>query len=375
AMNYPQPLEITLDQKVTLAYHPELKPMQRLDLANAASPLQLSRLQPTAEVLQWIEHTYQWLGEAPDNRQVIGLTDSSYPARLKELKHPPLILYLEGNQKALNYRSVAMVGSRNASRQGLRTAEDFASGLCEAGWAVVSGLAEGIDTAAHQGALASHGATLAVLGHGLATIYPKRNQGLAKQIIELGGLLISEYPPHTAPQPAFFPRRNRLIAAIGQGTLVVEAAIRSGSLITARFASELGRSVMAIPGSIHSAHSKGCHQMIKKGALLVETLDDIEEECKASLPEGLMPAIPAKSSPEEKAETTEALLNQEKSVCPNWLDAEPTHIDELGRRSGLCAEELLSQLTELELEGIAVCDHGNRWQKVAISGLTSQKNT
>ncbi|NJM32999.1 MAG: DNA-protecting protein DprA [Limnobacter sp.] len=225
-----------------------------------------------------------------NHRHLIAFGSPLYPECLLDLPSPPLVLYAHGNVDLLRLRGIAMVGSRNASRTGLETARAFARELSLAGWVVVSGLAEGIDTAAHEGALAGTGATIAVLGNGLNQVYPKHNRKLARNILESSGLLLSEYPPKPNHCLCFSPRRNRIIAAQSRGTLVVEAALRSGSLITSRIASQLGRVAMAIPGSIHSPHSKGCHHMIKNGALLVETVREITTELEATTSEAWLPA-------------------------------------------------------------------------------------
>jgi len=264
---------------------------------------------------------------------------------------------------------VAMVGSRNATRTGLGKAQAFGKAFAQAGWAVISGLAEGIDGAAHDGALAARGATIAVLGCGPDEVYPKHHAGLKSQIVQQGGLVLSEYPPGTAPQPAFFPRRNRIIAALADALLVVEAALRSGSLITARVASELGRPVGAIPGSIHSSQSKGCHAMIKKGAMLVETAQELLDEASASLQE-------------HKVSTLTHLLQEDNNDCPadlnctddngSELDEElqrvlrllghdPLHADTLAEQVNLSSEDTLAALTELELMGLILAESGNRW--------------
>ena len=222
-----------------------------------------------------IERTVAWLAQ-PGNH-VLTLADAAYPARLLEIADPPTLLYAKGRIDLLSAPSVAVVGSRNATAAGLENAEQFSAALVEAGWTVVSGLALGIDTAAHRGSLkavtaasAVAAATVAVVGTGLDIVYPSRNRALAHQIAE-AGCILSEYPLGMPAIAANFPRRNRLISGLSRGVLVVEAAARSGSLITARMAAEQGRDVFAIPGSMHSPLSRGCHQLIRQGAKLVES--------------------------------------------------------------------------------------------------------
>lgn len=227
-----------------------------------------------------ITRALNWQAARP-GRHLLPLDDPRYPSALLELPDPPLVLYAEGNLGALVPGMVAIVGSRRATQDGLHNAASFARALAERGLTVISGLAEGIDSAAHRGALAGaspeHPATLAVTGTGLDRIYPAHHRPLAAQILARHGLILSEQPLGSAPTPGNFPRRNRLIAALAKGVLVAEAALKSGSLITARLAAELGREVMAIPGSIHNPLAHGCHYLIRDGATLVETVDDILE--------------------------------------------------------------------------------------------------
>ena len=212
--------------------------------------------------------------QAPDHH-LLSLADPAYPARLLQIGDPPPLLYLAGDPAVLARPALAVVGSRSPTRGGLETAEAFAAALGDAGLTIASGLALGIDAAAHRGALGTTSGTIAVLGTGADIVYPAANRGLAGAIRQRGGAVVSELPLGTGPREANFPRRNRLIAGLSRGVLVVEAALRSGSLITARLAAEFGREVFAIPGSIHSPLSKGCHQLIKQGAKLVESAQDI----------------------------------------------------------------------------------------------------
>jgi len=227
--------------------------------------------------IETIQPTLEWLKK--DNAHFVTLADATYPQRLLEISNPPAMLYAIGNLQWLNHPSLAMVGSRSATPQGEKNAEDFAQSLCNQGLCVVSGMALGIDGAAHRGALKSNGATIAVIGTGLDIVYPARHRDLAHKIAERG-LIISEFSLGTPSKAQNFPRRNRIISGLSLGCLVIEANIDSGSLITARLSAEQGREVFAIPGSIHSPVSKGCHQLIKQGAKLVENTTDILEELK-----------------------------------------------------------------------------------------------
>ena len=227
---------------------------------------------------QDIQAALAWL-HAGDGRHILALDDPRYPAALLDLPDAPLLIYARGSLAALQPAAVAIVGSRRASHEGLRNAQALAEALARRGIVVTSGLAEGIDAAAHQGALegapTGQASTIAVTGAGIDRIYPAHHLPLARRVLEQGGLVLSEQPLGSAPMRANFPRRNRMIAALSRGTLVVEAALRSGSLITARQAAELGREVMAVPGSIHNPLSHGCHHLIRDGATLIETVDDI----------------------------------------------------------------------------------------------------
>ena len=226
-----------------------------------------------------LEDTLAWLAQA--NNHLVTLADADYPKALLEIADPPPLLYAKGNLALLNKLSIAIVGSRNASVQGEKNAEAFAQGLAEHGLCIVSGLALGIDGAAHRGALKAKGDTIAVVGTGLDMVYPAQHRDLAHQIAS-SGLIISEFPLGTLSKPQNFPRRNRLISGLSLGCLVVEANLKSGSQITARLSAEQGREVFAIPGSIHSPLAKGCHQLIKQGAKLVDSLQDIVEELNLS---------------------------------------------------------------------------------------------
>jgi DNA processing protein len=251
-----------------------------------------------------VDHALNWL-QAAGNR-LVTLADAAYPPALLNTPDPPPVLYAKGRPELLQRRSIAIVGARSATPGGMRDAEAFAEALGHAGLTIVSGLANGIDTAAHRGGLQTEASSIAVVATGLDKVYPARNRDLAHRLAEQG-LLLSEFPLGTPPLAANFPRRNRVISGLAAGTLVVEAALHSGSLITARQALEQGREVFAIPGSIHSPLSKGCHWLIKQGAKLVESASDVLEElgiiCPAPLPSrGPLPALP-----EDEANLLEAM--------------------------------------------------------------------
>ncbi|MBC9252973.1 DNA protecting protein DprA [Pseudomonas alcaligenes] len=291
--------------------------------------------QQAAEALAWLESP---------NQQLLMWDDARYPALLAELSDAPPLLFVAGEPGLLERPQLAMVGSRRASRPGLNTARAFARSLAGGGFAITSGLALGIDGAAHQGALDAGGATLAVLGTGLQCIYPQRHAGLAERIVAEGGALVSELPLASPPQAGNFPRRNRIISGLALGVLVVEASPSSGSLITARLAAEQGREVYAIPGSIHHPGARGCHQLIREGATLVESVEDILQALRGW--QSLAPAAPA------VAVRDHPLLRQ--------LRAAPLSSEELARACDLALGETLAQLTELELDGLVVCEVG-RW--------------
>jgi DNA processing protein len=288
-----------------------------------------------------------WLDD-PANH-IITLADNAYPQALLETPDPPPLIYVKGRLDLLNWPSFAIVGSRNATAQGIANAEAFAAALSNAGLTIISGLALGVDAAAHRGGLDGSSSTVAVVGTGLDTVYPARNRDLAHRIAAQG-TLISEFPLGTPGVAANFPRRNRLICGLSKGCLVVEAAISSGSLITARLATDQGREVFAIPGSIHSPLSKGCHALIKQGAKLVESAQDVLEELGLS-----RPAERILATPEDVAETHPLLTH---------LGFDPVDIDTLRQRSGLAIDVLNGALTDLELAGLVENLPGGRWQRL-----------
>lgn len=274
-----------------------------------------------------------WLSGG-ESRRVLCIGDDDYPAMLLQTPDPPLLLYLQGQVEFLHRRSLAIVGSRNASPQGVDNARAFAAHLSRQGWTIISGLAFGIDGAAHEGGLDGPGSTVAVVGTGLDRVYPARHRALAHRIAS-AGVLISEFAPGTPPLPPNFPMRNRIIAGLARGTLVVEAALQSGSLITAKQAAEYGREVFAVPGSIHSPLSRGCHALIRQGAKLVESADDILEELQG-------PAVAAAAPSPAAAGRRDPVLEA--------LGHDPATLDSLCARTGWSAQELSARLLELELE-------------------------
>ncbi len=274
---------------------------------------------------------------------IITLHDANYPVQLKEIADPPAVLYLQGNPSLLHNTQIAIVGSRNPTPPGQENAWQFAASLSRMGVTITSGLALGIDGAAHKGALQNGGTTVAVTATGLDRVYPARHRKLAHEIVEKG-LIISEMPIGTPPKPQYFPRRNRIISGLSVGTLVIEAARSSGSLITARLALEQNREVFAIPGSIHNPLARGCHDLIRQGAKLVETAHDITEELEAVTVTQHIKASPAIQSDTPK-------LDQKQSQLLNSVGFEPIHIDQLIEHSGLTTEEVSSMLLFLELDG------------------------
>ena len=274
------------------------------------------------------------------------LADEDYPKTLLEIADPPAVLYCKGRRSLLSQACLGVVGSRNATPQGVRDAEAFALALSDAGLTIVSGLALGIDAAAHRGGLAGAGSSIAIIGTGLDRIYPARNKALAHQLAE-NGLIVSEFALGTAPLPGHFPRRNRLISGLSRGVLVVEAAPNSGSLITARVATEQGREVFAIPGSIHSPLSRGCHALIKQGAKLVESAADILDEL--AWQQRLAPPVLPETVPDRVLDA---------------LDGAPATLDALAQRTGLTLDALSAKLLTLELDGRIASLPGGRYQKI-----------
>lgn len=321
---------------------------------------------PDADLIQ---PDLAWL-EIPDNH-LITCHDPRYPQYLRETAQAPPLLYVRGDPSLLAWPQLAIVGTRNPTPGGERTARNFAEHLARSGLAIGSGLAQGIDTAAHRGALAGDGATIAVMGTGLDRVYPASNRKLAHAIVEQGGALVAELPLGTPALPEHFPRRNRIISGMSLGTLVVEAALQSGSLITAQFALEQGREVFAIPGSIHSPQARGCHRLIRQGAKLVETADDILEEIGPLLQNPLTVGNlnPTEDRPEPgktDATTSSTMeLDEQYQSLLKHIGAEATAVDSLVNRCGLTADVVSSMLLILELHGYVAARPGGLYFRVA----------
>jgi len=299
----------------------------------------------STDTARLIDATRTWLDQ-PGNR-LLTLQCPDYPPLLAEIADPPLLLYIRGRCDLLRGAALAIVGSRNASLQGQANARAFARALAEAGLTIVSGLALGIDTAAHEGALHGCASTVAVIGTGADRIYPARNAALARRIAQ-DGCMLSEYPLGTPPRPEHFPQRNRVISGLTAGVLVIEAAAGSGSLITARMAIEQGRDVFALPGSIHAALSKGCHQLIREGAQLVESVDDV------LLALSMAPLVRA----------TQPAPAVEGSALLDLLGNDPVHIDALLAQNNMTASVLAAQLLALELAGVVARLPGGMLQRL-----------
>jgi len=291
-----------------------------------------------------------WLED--NNNHVVTLADSDYPQTLLNIPDPPLLLYVKGRLDLLNHPALAVVGSRNATAQGIGNAEAFAKSLSNAGLCIISGMAHGIDAAAHRGALCGSSGSIAVVGTGLDKVYPAANRDLAHMLAQHGAL-ISEFPLGTPPLAANFPRRNRIISGMSAGCLVVEASLQSGSLITARLALEQGRDVFAIPGSIHAPQSKGCHALLKQGAKLVETAHDVLEELSGQF---VMSAL----NPDTPVTATSNVI----PLLMEQIGFDPVDVSTLSARCGLTISELSAMLLTLELEGHLSVLPGGLYQRI-----------
>ena len=296
--------------------------------------------------LDWFQH---------DRHHLVAWGQDAYPEMFTQIPGPPLALYVNGNVEALHMPALAIIGSRNPTAGGQRNAHDFSKHLASQGFAIVSGLAQGIDTSAHEGALDAGGKTIAFLGTGIDRVYPAANRRLAHAIAE-DGALVSEYPLGAPPERWHFPERNRLISGLCLGTLVVEAARRSGSLITARLAAEQGREVFALPGSIHNALARGCHELIRQGAKLVETAGDILSELQplaGHMQETADESVTKDPAPPEP--------DDDYAELRKVLSHDPASIDELEKKSGLTIDQLSSMLLILELHGEVESLSGGRY--------------
>ncbi|MCW8195549.1 DNA-protecting protein DprA [Proteobacteria bacterium 005FR1] len=309
----------------------------------AVAELAAIQARPDHPLIQAAERDLAWVAE--NDIILLSPEQSGYPVLLREITAPPPLLYVQGDPDSLSLPQLGIVGSRNPSPTGKTNAFDFARELCRTGFAITSGMALGVDGAAHAGALAAGGKTIAVLGTGIDVLYPRRHRSLVEQVLAQGGTLVSEFPLGTGPQQLNFPRRNRIISGLSLGVLVVEAALKSGSLITARYATQQGREVFAIPGSIHNPLSRGCHALIRDGAILVEQVDDLREPLQGLL------ALKWNELPSTNPKPAIELSEEERLVFDS-LGYEPTTLDQLLERSGRPAGELLSILIGLELKGM-----------------------
>jgi DNA processing protein len=364
------------------------QPFALLAAATDEASARAALASPGADFARYLDTVLAW--RELEGNAIVTLDDPAYPPALLTMPDPPSLLYIKGRLDLLHAKGVAVVGSRSATPQGVEDAERFGRALSEAGLAVVSGLALGIDGAAHRGALTGRGSTIAVIGTGADLVYPAAHQPLARQIAA-AGTIISEWPLGTPARAANFPQRNRLIAGLVGGVLVVEAAMRSGSLITARLANEMGRDVFALPGSIHAPLSRGCHRMLKQGAKLVETPEEILEELGFVPPPrvaGPMPwdSIPRKPAPGATSEfasgtasgpapgttsapqpTGEADLGPEAEKLLAALGHAPATLEILAARTDMQDAALQSTLLQLELAGRLTVLPGGRFARVSHS--------
>jgi len=338
-----------------------------LELLEWPDPAALSMLGLTSNAISWLlqpdesrlEADLRWLERA--GHHLVPCTSATYPELLRHSPDAPALLYVRGNPAVLGEPQLAMVGSRNPTAGGRATARHFAARFSGLGLGITSGLALGIDAACHEGALEADGLTIAVLGHGLDTVYPLEHQALAARV-QVQGALVSEYPPGTPPLQHHFPRRNRIIAGLASGTLVVEAAQDSGSLITARLAGVAGREVFAIPGSIHNPFARGCHELIRQGAKLVEGVSDVLAELKISLSTQLL-AQAADGTP--TGVMPPRVLDKEYKILLDALAFEPVSVDSLIERTGMNSESIASMLLILELDGHVAPHPGGRYSRMA----------
>ena len=365
----------TLRRLAIAARAPTLNALQFAQLASDPGLASLGgRDRRAFEMLGLTTRTVDWLA-APDDALVdsdlrwletsgvalLPATSPDYPSLLRESPDAPAVLFVRGDVRILAEPQLAMVGSRNPTAGGRATARDFACFFARAGLTVTSGLALGIDAACHEGALFAGGPTVAVLGCGLDRIYPRNHEELAERIAGHGAV-ITEFPPGTEPRAACFPQRNRIIAGLAHGTLVIEAAEKSGSLITARLAGVAGRDVFAIPGSIHNPLARGCHQLIRQGAKLVERPEDVLCELKISLSAQLVASSPTEASVPDAGSP---LLDKAYKILLDALAFEPASVDSLIERTGMNSESIASMLLILELDGHVAPHPGGRYSRMA----------
>lgn len=349
-------------------------PAARTSVVGTALSAALDRPPEGLEAL--VDATLAWCeaGTAASPRSLLSLGDADYPDALLQTADPPLLLHVQGQRRWLATPMIAIVGSRKPTPQGLEIAADLAGGLARHGWTVVSGLALGIDGAAHAAALETGAASIAVVGTGLDRVYPARHRALAHRLAEQG-LLLSEFALGTPPLAGNFPQRNRIIAGLARGTVVVEAALKSGSLITARLAAECGREVFAVPGSIQAPQSQGCHLLIKQGAKLVESVDDVLEEFapvttpaqRRTRPPDAEVITPQDSSDElPEVLPEEAPEHRPDSSLLAALGHGPVSLDALLARTGMSVQALGVALLELELTGRVARLPGQLFQRVGM---------
>jgi|SRR5688572_14821323 len=326
----------------------------RAQLSATTSPAMATRIRTPVENAL-LDGTRDWL--SGDDHELIAWDDSDYPQALLTMPDAPPALFFIGRRELLNRPALAIVGSRHATAQGIENARAFARVLSRAGLTIVSGLALGVDAAAHEGAIDGDGSTIACIGTGPDRVYPASNRNLAHTIASTGAI-VSEFVPGTPPLRQNFPRRNRLISGLARGVLVVEATLSSGSLITARLAGEQGRDVFAIPGSIHSPFSRGCHKLIREGAKLVETAQDILDELR-------LPGVAATIMPTARdvRREAESLASPHRAIVAA-LGGDPCDLDTLVARTRVAPDALTAALVELELDGLVAALPGGRWQRV-----------
>ena len=335
--------EIVLDLSPT-----DLKPY--LNEQALTQLLQYQQQRESSVIGQTVSRDIEWIQEA--GATVIDSQSEHYPAFLKEIYKPPPLLYLRGDPSCLNLPQIAMVGSRSPSHSGRENGFEFAQSLAKAGFTITSGLALGVDGAAHLGALTANGKTLAVLGTGVDIFYPRRHRDLVWKIIDNGGAIISEFPLGCEARPNHFPQRNRIISGLSLGVLVVEASLKSGSLITAGYAMQQNREVFAIPGSIHNPTSRGCHALIRNGATLVECVEDMIQHLEALLALKRQEITPSKSPQACHAKVVHRNLNEQQQKLLSCLSFEVVSVEMLLARSGMEVSEIMSNLVVLELMGL-----------------------
>jgi DNA processing protein len=334
----------------------------RAGVEPAAIPGEATRRALTDPDARLLDRALAWLAASTEHR-LLTWVDPAYPSLLREIPDPPVLLFLAGRAEAIGGLQLAIVGSRNPTPAGRENAHDFARHLAGCGLTITSGLARGVDGAAHRGALEAGGETVAVCGSGLDRIYPPAHADLAADIMDRGAL-VAEFFPGTPPRRENFPRRNRLISGLSLGVLVVEAGLRSGSLITARMAGEQGREVFAIPGSIHNPLARGCHQLLRQGARLVESGADVLSELGALAAAGLAAPAPAGAAPEPSPATPAEEPDPAYQALLEACGYEPVTAEILVQRTGLTAAEVSSMLLILELQGRLESGPGGRYTRI-----------